>query len=185
MVGLGRKLLLVRHCQASGQELDATLTEVGAKQAETLAGFLSDMGVDKIASSTCRRAQQSLEPFATSMGLTNQIDHRLDERTLSTSPIDNWRELVRDSFDDMDLRAPGGDSAREALTWRWACLIDLMDNGWVLPLAVTHGNLMALVLASLDSGFGYSGWEKLSYPDVFILRDAADGRLESVRIWGQ
>ena len=50
MVGLGRKLLLVRHFQASGQELDATLTEVGTKQAETLAGFLSDMGVDKIVS---------------------------------------------------------------------------------------------------------------------------------------
>ena len=71
------------------------------------------------------------------------------------------------------------------LTRGWACLIDLLDNGWVLPLAVTHGNLMALVLASLDSGFGYSGWEKLSNPDVFILRDAPDGRLESVRIWGE
>ena len=185
MVGLGRKLLLVRHCQASGQELDATLTEVGAKQAETLAGFLSDMGVDKIVSSTYPRAQQSIQPFATSMGLAIQIDHRLDERKLSTSPIDNWREVVRDSFDDLDLRAPGGESAREVLTRGWACLIDLLDNGWVLPLAVTHGNLMAPVLASLDSGFGYSGWEKLSNPDVFILRDAPDGRFEFVRIWGQ
>ena len=185
MVGLGRKLLLVRHCQASGQELDATLTEVGAKQAETLAGFLSDMGVDKIVSSTCRRAQQSIEPFATSMGLAIPIDHRLDERTLSASPIDNWREVLRDSFDDLELRAPGGESAREVLTQGWACLIDLLDNGWVLPLAVTHGNLMGLVLASLDSGFGYRGWEKLSNPDVFILRDAPDGRFEFVRIWGQ
>ena len=185
MVGLGRKLLLVRHCKASGQELDATLTEVGAKQAETLAGFLSDMGVDKIVSSTYRRAQQSIEPFATSMGLAIQIDHRLDERTLSASPIDNWREVVRDSFDDMDLRAPGGESAREVLTRGWACLIDLLDNGWVLPLAVTHGNLMALVLASLDSGFGYRGWKELSNPDAFILRDAPDGRFEFVRIWGE
>ena len=36
----GRRLLLVRHCQASGQLPDDPLTEVGFEQAASLAEFL-------------------------------------------------------------------------------------------------------------------------------------------------
>jgi hypothetical protein len=43
---------------------------------------------------------------------------------------------------------------------------------------------MALVLTSLDKGFGFSGWESLSNPDVYLLHDAGDGRLAFERLWG-
>ena len=178
-----RRLLLVRHCESSGQWPAATLTEVGFRQADALAGFLSDRGIDSITASSFRRAQQSIGPFAAVSGLTTQTDHRLNERTLSDSPLESWRELIRDSFEDLDLRAPGGESAREVLDRAWASLNALLNGVYQLPLAVTHGNLLSLVLSSLDPGFGYRGWEDLSNPDVFLLQEAGDGWLVFERLW--
>ena len=180
-----RRLLLIRHCQSSGQTPDAELTEVGLRQAHALAGFLSGMQVDMIVSSAYRRAQQSIAPFAAASGLAIRTDHRLNERRLSESPMDNWRELIRDSFEDSDLRGPGGESAREALERAWAGLNRMLGSGYRLPLAVTHGNLMALVLSSLDPSFGYKGWESLSNPDVFVLQESGDGRLMFERLWNE
>lgn len=175
--------MLIRHCQSSGQDPDASLTELGQKQAEALARFLSDYPIDTIISSSYTQARQSIEPFAATVGLPVHLDHRLIERTLSGSPIDNWREVVRDSFEDLELRVPGGESAREVLDRGWSAITELLDGGYQFPIAVTHGNLLSLILNSLDSNFGYEGWESLSNPDVFALKEASDGRLVFERLW--
>ena len=178
-----RQLLLIRHCQSSGQEPDAALTEIGRNQAETLAGFLSDYLIDMIVSSSYTRARQSIEPFAVKTGLPVHPDHRLIERRLSEHAIDNWREVIRDSFEDLTLRAPGGESASEVLDRGWAAITDLLDGGYRFPIAVTHGNLLSLILNSLDRNFGYGGWASLSNPDVFALKEADDGRWVFERLW--
>ena len=178
-------MLLIRHCQSSGQDPDAALTEIGCKQAEALAEFLSDYPIDMIVSSSYTRAQQSIEPFAANVGLPVHLDHRLVERTLSGSPIDNWREVVRDSFEDLELRVSGGESAREVLDRGWAAITELIDSGHQFPIAVTHGNLLSLILNSLDPNFGYAGWESLSNPDVFALKGGDDGRLIFERLWSE
>ena len=179
----GRRLLLVRHCQASGQFPDDPVTEIGFKQAESLADFLSGRRIDAAVSSAFLRARQTIEPFAASAGLTARVDPRLNERRLSNGLLDNWRDVIRSSFDDPDSRAPGGESGRETLERAWGCLNDLLNSGYNLPVAVTHGNLMSLVLNSLDPAFGYSGWESLSNPDVYLLQESGDGRMAFERLW--
>ncbi len=180
-----RQLLLIRHCQSSGQEAEAELTETGREQAERLAGFLSDCPIDMIASSTYARARLSIAPFAARNGLPIHLDQRLIERRLSTQAMDNWREVIRDSFDDGTLRAPGGESGREAFDRGWTAITDLFNGDYRFPIAVTHGNLLSIILNSIDGNFGYNGWASLSNPDVFALRSAGDGRLEFERLWSE
>ncbi len=91
--------------------------------------------------------------------------------------------MVRDSFDYHDLRAPGGESAHEVLARAWAALNEIIATGHSLPLVVTHGNLMALVLHSLDRTFGFEGWKSLGNPDVFLLSDFGTRRMAVNRIW--
>ena len=179
-----RRLLLVRHCESSGPRPDDPLTDAGFGQTAALADFLSQRGIDAVVSSAYRRAQQTVEPFAARTGLTVHIDPRLNERRLAHDLIDNWREVVRESFEDPDLRAPGGETAREALHRAWAGLNDLLVSGYSLPVVATHGQLMSLVLNSIDPAFGgYAGWESLTNPDVYLLQDAGDGRLDYQRLW--
>ncbi len=177
------QLILVRHCEASGQQPDAALTDTGSIQAHELAEFLSSTAVDRIVASAYVRAQQSIEPLAERLGLPVHIDPRLNERNLSPRPIAHWRNVVRESYEDWDRRAPGGESAREVLARAWECLNNLLDEGHRLPLVVTHGNLMSLVLHSLGSSFGYAGWLALTNPDVYALQSDANGRLVFRRLW--
>ena len=178
-----RRLILIRHCQASGQEPDAELTPAGLRQAVALRDFLADQPIDLVVASEYRRARQSAAPLAAALGLDVVVDGRLNERTLSARPVANWREIIRDSFADPDLRGPGGESAREVSRRAWDSFTDLLARGCQMPAVVTHGNLMSLVLHSLDAGFGYEGWAALSNPDVYLLENAEPERFSFRRIW--
>ena len=182
-MGRVRKLFLIRHCQANGQEPDAALTEAGLRQAESLRDFLAGHPIDAVVASEYRRARQTAKPLADALGLDVQVDARLNERVLSETPIANWREVLRESFKDPDFRGPGGESAREVSERAWAGLNDLQRSGCRLPAVVTHGNLLSLVLHSLDTTFGYEGWEMLSNPDVYLLESAEPGRFTFCRLW--
>ena len=178
-----QRLILVRHCAASGQWPGAPLTPEGLRQAERLNDFLADQPVDFVVSSEYQRARQSAEPLALSNGLHMQVDARLNERTLSATPVANWREILRDSFSDPELRGPGGESAGEVIARAWSAIREVWKNGPQMPVAVTHGNLMSLVLHSIDNKFGYESWESLSNPDVYLLENTRDSGLEFIRMW--
>ena len=176
-------LILVRHCQGIGQQPDDPLTDVGIQQSQTLSDFLTEYSIDHITTSEYRRARQTIEPFSQAMNLPIHTDARLNERTLSAELLDNWQDVVRNSFEDHDLRAPGGESAREVLARAWAALDEIFAADHALPLVVTHGNLMALVLHSIDPSFGFQGWKSLSNPDVYMLQRYDPSQFVFARMW--
>jgi len=77
-------------------------------------------------------------------------------------------EQVRRSFDDPDHRAPGGESLREAQERGLAAVAAISQCGHRLPAIATHGNLLAGMLARADPSFGFSGWQALQNPDLFL-----------------
>jgi 2,3-bisphosphoglycerate-dependent phosphoglycerate mutase len=42
----------------------------------------------------------------------------------------------------------------------------------------THGNLLTLLLHSIDPIYGFETWCNLSNPDLFLLRDDGHGSFE-------
>ncbi|MDE0349237.1 MAG: histidine phosphatase family protein [Gammaproteobacteria bacterium] len=177
------RLLLIRHCESAGQQPEAALTETGVRQAEALAGFLSRFAIDRVAASPYRRARESIAPFATAAGLPVHADDRLVEQRLAAGPVEHWREAVRTSCGDPDFRLPGGESAGEVLDRGWPALEGLLEGGHRLPVAVTHGKFLSVVLNAVGRDFGYAQWQSLSNPDVFALRDDGGGGLTYERVW--
>jgi 2,3-bisphosphoglycerate-dependent phosphoglycerate mutase len=176
------RLLLVRHCEASGPYPKSPLTERGRAQAEHLAAFLGRHPVDALVSSPFTRARESIAPFARASGLPVAVDPRLAERRMSAAPDPAWRERLRRAFDEPDGHAPGGESAREAVTRGRAAIDDLLASGHRLPAAVSHGQLISLVLHAVDPRFGFAGWESLTTPDVYLL-ESDGGHLRFERWW--
>lgn len=80
-------LVLIRHCETTGQEPDAPLTATGRRQAETLARRLEEVGIERVVSSPFVRAVQSASPLAERLGLPVETDPRLRERTLGSGPV--------------------------------------------------------------------------------------------------
>jgi 2,3-bisphosphoglycerate-dependent phosphoglycerate mutase len=160
------RVLLVRHCESLGPAPDAGLTPRGRAQAERLAERLVAHPIDHIVSSPYLRARLSVAPLASRTGLGVHVDGRLAERRISSEPVHNGRDVVERSFRDADHRLPGGESGAEALARGLAAVL---SGGHRLPVVASHGQLFALVLHSVDPGFGYAGWQSLRNPDVLLL----------------
>lgn len=179
-----KQALLVRHCESLGPAPAASLSERGHEQAIALAEFLATHPIDHLASSPYLRARQSIEPFGQRSGLAIAIHDGLRERKLSAEPLPEWREIVRRSFAEPELRAPGGESAAEVGSRAWAVIRAILGQGHRLPVLASHGQLLSLVLHSIDPRFGYEGWLALTNPDVLLL--SCDDALRSFRferIW--
>ncbi|HEY7417565.1 MAG TPA: histidine phosphatase family protein [Ktedonobacteraceae bacterium] len=175
-------IYLIRHCQTTGQEPDAVLTAEGERQAEKLADFLSDAPITRIVSSPFVRAIQSIEPLAHRLRLRIETDPRLQERVLSDSSLSNWRENLRQTFEQLDLRFPGGESSREAMQRASAVVHDVLRNPTGVVAIVSHGNLSTLLLKQFDATIGFSTWERMTTPDVFALHLGEAGT-RITRLW--
>ena len=169
-----QQVLLVRHCETTGQDPEAPLTNAGSSRALQLAERLSSFPIDYLLCSPYVRALATIEPFAKRAGLCVHVDERLAEHRLSPEPMDHWRDVVRRSFEEPDFAVPGGESARETLVRGRAAIESVLDGAHRLPLVVSHGQLLGLVLHSVDSTFGYAGWASLRNPDVYLLQRNRD-----------
>ena len=163
------QVLLVRHCEATGQEPEAPLSARGEQQARALADKLVSEPVDHIVASPYLRARRTASPLAASLGLPVHSDARLVEHRLSSDPLPEWRHFVARAFDEPHARAPGGDAPAETLARGLAALEDVVRSGHVLSVLVTLGLLLSLLLHSIDPSFGFDGWQSLRNPDVFRL----------------
>lgn len=172
---MSQVLYLVRHCQATGQEPNAPLTETGKQQAIALADQLGELEIERIISSPFARAYQSIAPLSESLGLTVEIDERLIERVLSPVSLDNWRKRLAETFVDIDLSFAGGESSRTAMERGVAVVREAMRQTTGSVVIVTHGNLMTLILKQFDDQVGYAEWESLRNPDVYYIRFDSEG----------
>ena len=160
-----KTLYLVRHCSATGQAPNADLSDSGFEQAEKLAVFFSGISIENIISSPFKRAQDSIRPTAKAKNLPLSIDNRLAERTLSTSDLPNWLELLEETFNNLDLKLSGGESSREATARALEVITEAPNN----TILVTHGNLMSLILKHFDDSIGFREWKSLRNPDVYTV----------------
>ena len=162
-------LYVVRHCQATGQEPSAPLTEIGQQQAIALIDWLGHSDIQRVVASPFVRAYQSIVPLAEHLGLPVEVDSRLIERVLSPTPLDNWREQLAKTFVDLDLCFEGGESSHTAMMRGVAVVEEVMQQATSSVVIVTHGNLMALILKHFNEHIGYTEWENLQNPDVYCV----------------
>ena len=172
-----KRLFLVRHCESTGQGASAPLTATGQIQAARLADYLTTLGVELLVSSPYTRAQQSIAPLARRLRLSIEFDPCLVERVLSAAPLAHWREAVRQTFEELDLAWPGGESSRTAMARGRAAIDALFARPERTLVIVTHGNLMTLILRSFEAQFGFQAWEHLSNPDVYCIE------VQGERVW--
>ncbi|MFB4169157.1 histidine phosphatase family protein [Virgibacillus sp. JSM 102003] len=168
-----RNLYLIRHCAADGQHSDSPLTNEGIRQAHLLSAFFTEqnINIDKIISSPYLRAVESIKPYAEQNNIEVKVDGRLKERILSEDPIDDWIDVLEQSFTDLDFSLPGGESSNDAVK-RVTSVIENIhseDNATNVIL-VSHGNLIALLLNQYEPNFGFEAWKNLRNPDVYLIK---------------
>jgi len=177
-----KTIYLVRHCSAEGQAPEASLTEKGREQAKLLADFFEGIEIEQIISSPFLRARQSIEPLAARRGLSVKTDSRLVERVLAEGDLSDWMERLEESFANMDLCLPGGESSRTAMERAAAVANKIIGSTNFVSVIVTHGCLMTLLLKHFDDRFGFVQWQQLSNPDVYQVTWIGE-KAEVKRAW--
>jgi len=177
-----KRIYLVRHCKATGQEPDAQLTDDGIQQAYQLAEFFKDMGIEYIVSSPFARAIHTIKPLSDYSNREIHIDDRLQERVLSTAQLNNWMDLLEQTYSDFDLKFEGGESSNEAAGRALQVIKEMIERPEQNIVVVTHGALLSLIINQYDRAFGFEGWKRLTNPDVYKLEiEHHDARIN--RVW--
>ena len=95
-----RRVYLVRHglCEPSGVllgQFDAPLSAEGEKQVEALGRQLENSGIERVLSSSLKRALRSAELIARHLGVEVATDARLNEISYGTWDGLRWEEIER------------------------------------------------------------------------------------------
>lgn len=167
-------LYLVRHAQSAPDfsiaDSEWPLSVDGEAQARRLMRQLREIAATRLIASPYRRAIDTLQPISEHMGLPIRVESDLRERKLRDGPIDNWDQVMRGLWTDLDARLLNGESGTECRVRVTACLTALARelSGETLVVG-SHGNAIALFLNGLDDRFGYDEWKRMRNPDVFRL----------------
>ena len=177
-----KRIFIIRHCKAEGQEENANLTSEGYTQASMLKNYFDNVQINKIISSPYVRAVQSIKPLAESKEIDIIKDARLSERILSTENYPDWMEKLKMTFQDKSLTFIGGESSNEALCRISSVVDEVINSPEENVMLVTHGAIMSLLLNSMDEGFGFEQWQTLSNPDIYLV-EVLEGERTFKRIW--
>ena len=115
------------------------------------------------------RAYRTISPLAERLGIEIVTDNRLTERILSEKSYPDWREMLRQTYYDLDLCYEGGESSYVATNRVIAVVKELLNSPFENIIIASHGNLISLLLKYFDDRNGYKEWANLSNPDVFHL----------------
>jgi 2,3-bisphosphoglycerate-dependent phosphoglycerate mutase len=162
-------VLLVRHCESTGQAPEAPLTAHGHAQARELANKLAVHPLAAIVASPFRRAHETLEPLAARTGLEIDVDARLAEWMLPFVPPGAWPAGVAPLLRGQQAPPPGFESLDAARARGLAAFRDALAAGGGTRVLVSHGKLLALVVAALRGTDPFDVFVTIENPYVFAV----------------
>jgi 2,3-bisphosphoglycerate-dependent phosphoglycerate mutase len=123
-------------------------------------------------------------PLAKRLGLAVHIEPELRERELGNSTTEDFLEAVEATWQDLSFAYPEGESNTAAQQRGLAFIQRLQTQQGVEHIVLsTHGNLITLILQSIDPSVGFSFWKSLTRPDIYVFRQNQIDKLILGRLW--
>lgn len=179
-----KKIFIIRHGEAKGNDLDCPLTSEGIKQVENMVVSLlqtEEIKECKIMSSEYQRAVETAEIFAKhlDMDLNFCKDWRLNEINVG-SIKENFKEELKKRFECVNSKfeGEGGESIHQVMERTHQVIRDIINendkNNYIL---VTHRITAVLLLHYFDKQFGFDKAWELTSPDAYLIK-ISDGRFK-------
>jgi 2,3-bisphosphoglycerate-dependent phosphoglycerate mutase len=146
--------------------------------------LLANEPISAVYASSMRRAIQTVEPLAESLGLPVTTLDDLRERRLSGEPVDDHGTAVAWCWANPAAALPGGESNHAARRRGVAVVSELAGRhrGQVIVVG-SHGNLLALILQHWLPSVDHAFWSRLTMPDIYTLTLCDEGPPELARRW--
>src|SRR5690625_2901242 len=159
MVNLLTNLYFVRHAHSTftPDELGRPLSSKGFEDVEKINKILSKENIDIVISSPYKRALQTVEGVAKSIGKEVIIYDGFKERTLSRIPVDDFHSAITKVWAEPTFSWEGGESniiAQERGVNTTLTVLKRYENKNIV--VGTHGNIMVLIMNYFDKKYGFN-----------------------------
>lgn len=167
-------IYLIRHSQSSpSNEIEEPLwplSKTGKLQSNKIIKALKNLKPTKIYSSPYKRAVDTVRPLSESIGMKINLDERIRERKFSEGLIENFIEVMEKAWKDFNFALDNCESGNRARKRAMNFIKEkCKDHPNKNIFVSSHGNLIGIILNTLDSSFGFEQWKKMKNPDVFKL----------------
>ena len=152
---MGIEVLVVQHGEKVRSAGDPGLTDLGHRQASTVARWLAENrpDIDAIFTSPLRRAQETAAPITAALGLAARTDPRFRERMnwdndsgISLAEfLTDWQRATH----HRDYQPLIGDSSNDASARFIAALVNLERGETDVVVVVAHGGVTVDVLRTI------------------------------------
>jgi 2,3-bisphosphoglycerate-dependent phosphoglycerate mutase len=170
-----KTIYLIRHGKASldGSDRERGLTPEGETQASQLAKQLEKETpkIQRLFASPFQRAILFIKPFADIDDLEIEEIEAFREISLSSEKIADINQTRQNMWADFSVKLVGGESGGEAQARGLSALQTVLDKtpDGSASAAVSHGNLIGLIINSFDASFCFDDWKNMTMPDVFRI----------------
>jgi 2,3-bisphosphoglycerate-dependent phosphoglycerate mutase len=182
-------IYLVRHAEsepsADVPEPAWPLSARGLAQATALVPAMRGLDISAIYSSPFPRALQTVAPLAAALAVDVSVIDELRERALGRVPFGaDIGSLVQRCWADASFALPGGESNAACARRVVQAVAQLASRHAGQAIAVaSHGNALALYLATIDASFGFEQWRSMRNPDLFcVVYDQGRATWDGVRL---
>jgi 2,3-bisphosphoglycerate-dependent phosphoglycerate mutase len=182
-------LYLVRHAHSTytPEELKRPLSEKGLKDAYKVKELLREENIDHVISSPyLKRAIQTVEGIALTLGREIQIVDEFKERKLTKEDVNDFEQAIRKVWDNPDFFSWEGGESNKSAQQRGIKGIEMALDKYEGKNVVvgTHGNIMVLMMNYFDEQYDFEFWKKLAMPDIYKLSFQKKKTLVNcIRIW--
>jgi broad specificity phosphatase PhoE len=142
-----------------GRLPDYHLSDLGRKMAERVAEYVADRDIVHLVSSPLERAQETMEPFAETFGLTPRIDERVIEAA-------NLFEGKKFGVGDGALRKPSA----------WWLLRNPFKPSWGEPYTQLVRRMRDAMETARQAAAGHEALIVSHQLPIWIVRSAVEGR---------
>jgi 2,3-bisphosphoglycerate-dependent phosphoglycerate mutase len=175
----------VRHAHADWTpDENRPLSARGRDDADIVTEILGQYPIRAIYSSPFLRARETIMPLARRLDLPVHIEPGLRERRLGNNPSGDFPAAVEATWVDPSFTYPEGESNAVAQRRGMAVLRRLQKQYMSEHIVLsTHGNIMALIMQSVDPSVDIAFWKSLTMPDIYTISFHQDGKAVMSRLW--
>lgn len=168
------EVYFIRHAQSDHSvkdNLSRPLTAKGLEDSKKVTAFLAGKKIDRIYSSPCRRAVETVSDFAQKSGLKISMVEDFKERIISGEWIDDYEAYARLQWADFDYKKANGESLREVQARNIKALQTvLIENAGGAIAVATHGTALSTIINYYKPDFLWDDFARIVHLTPFIVK---------------
>ncbi|MFL0247234.1 histidine phosphatase family protein [Candidatus Clostridium stratigraminis] len=174
------KVYFVRHAKPDfsvKDDLLRPLTEEAMEERKKVTEFLADKDINRVYSSPCKRAIDTIKHFAESMNLSIDIINDFRERKVDNIWIEDFNAFAKEQWLDFNYKLDNGECLYEVQNRNIMALMQILAENEEHNIVIgSHGTALSTIINYFNKEFRYADFERIKDLMPFIVCFTFEGQ---------